>query len=185
MVFAPDTEEALGAAVALVNSQNPEALPSVEALQAFFDHWGYTGYRPRTTADLREVQAVRPRLRALLIADRDAAVAQINTILAEQQAVPQLVRHDHLDWHIHAVSEDRPMHQRTLVETAMAMVDVVRADELTRLRVCEAHDCEGLVLDLSRNRSRRFCSTTCGNRAAQAAFRARRAGPVTDEGRAP
>ena len=32
------------------------------------------------------------------------------------------------------------------------------------------------LLDLSRNRSRRFCSTTCGNREAQAAFRARRAG---------
>jgi predicted RNA-binding Zn ribbon-like protein len=29
------------------------------------------------------------------------------------------------------------------------------------------------VLDLSRNRSRRFCSTTCSNRAAVAAYRAR------------
>jgi predicted RNA-binding Zn ribbon-like protein len=87
-----------------------------------------------------------------------------------------LVRHDHLDWHIHAISEDRPMHERVLVETAMAMVDVVRADEISRLRGCEARDCEGLVLDLSRNRSRRFCSTTCGNREAQAAHRARQSG---------
>jgi predicted RNA-binding Zn ribbon-like protein len=33
--------------------------------------------------------------------------------------------------------------------------------------------CEALVLDLSRNRSKRFCSTTCGNRNAVAAYRAR------------
>ena len=112
----------------------------------------------------------------MLTADRDTAVTLINAILAEQQAVPRLVRHDHLDWHIHAVSEDRPMHERVLVETAMAMIDVVRADEMSRLRTCAANDCDGIVLDLSRNRSRRFCSTTCGNREAQAAFRARRTG---------
>jgi predicted RNA-binding Zn ribbon-like protein len=41
--------------------------------------------------------------------------------------------------------------------------------------VCADDDCEGVVLDLSRNRSRRFCSTTCGNRNAVAAYRARQA----------
>lgn len=169
MVFAPDVEEALGAAVALVNSD----LTTVGALQAFYDGWGYTGSRPRTNAELHAVQALRPRLRDLLIAERDAAVGIINDILAEQRALPQLVRHDHLDWHIHAVSEDRPMHQRILVETAMAMVDVVRADEMSRLLTCAAEGCDGLVLDLSRNRCRRFCSTTCGNREAQAAYRSR------------
>jgi predicted RNA-binding Zn ribbon-like protein len=59
------------------------------------------------------------------------------------------------------------------VETAMAMIDVIRADELSRLSVCADDRCEGLVLDLSRNRSRRFCSTTCANRNAVAAYRAR------------
>jgi predicted RNA-binding Zn ribbon-like protein len=177
VVFAPDVNAALGAAVALVNSQaHPDTLTSLPALLAFYDDWGYTGTRPRTTAELQAVRAIRPRLRRLLTADRDQAVTLINEILAEQQAVPQLVRHDHLDWHIHAISEDRPMHERVLVETAMAMVDVVRADEIIRLRTCEARDCEGLVLDLSRNRSRRFCSTTCGNREAQAAHRARQSG---------
>ena len=33
----------------------------------------------------------------------------------------------------------------------------------------------GVVLDLSRNRSRRYCSTACANRNAVAAYRARRA----------
>lgn len=61
------------------------------------------------------------------------------------------------------------------VEAAMALADVLRADELQRLRVCEADDCQDVHVDLSRNRSRRFCSTTCGNRVAAAAYRERQA----------
>ena len=58
----------------------------------------------------------------------------------------------------------------------MAMVDVIRADEMARLDTCAADDCDDVVLDLSRNRSRRYCSTTCGNREAVAAYRARQRG---------
>jgi predicted RNA-binding Zn ribbon-like protein len=95
-------------------------------------------------------------------------------MLSEADAVPQLVRHDRLDWHIHAIDADQPLDRRILVETAMAMVDVLRGDELSRLAVCADDGCEGVVLDLSRNRSKRFCSVACGNRNAVAAYRARR-----------
>ena len=44
---------------------------------------------------------------------------------------------------------------------------------MSRLDTCAADDCDDVVLDLSRNRSRRYCSTTCGNREAVAAYRAR------------
>ncbi|HQR80094.1 MAG TPA: CGNR zinc finger domain-containing protein [Actinomycetota bacterium] len=175
MVFTPDVCAALGAAAEITNTEDPETLASLDELRAFYRSWGYTGSRPRTSNDLAAVRAIRPRLRLLLTADRDTAVGMVNEILAEQRALPQLVRHDDLDWHIHAVSEDRPMHERILVETAMAMVDLIRADELDRLGVCAARDCRGIVVDLSRNRSRRFCSTTCGNREAQAAYRSRQA----------
>jgi predicted RNA-binding Zn ribbon-like protein len=62
----------------------------------------------------------------------------------------------------------------------MALVDVIRAGELDRLRVCGAADCDDIVLDLSRNRSRRYCEGGCAARAHSAAYRARQAGrPVT------
>ena len=64
---------------------------------------------------------------------------------------------------------------RIKIETAMAMIDVIRADETSRLGVCADGGCDGVVLDLSRNRSRRYCSTACGNRNAVAAYRARKA----------
>ena len=62
------------------------------------------------------------------------------------------------------------------VEAAMALVDVVRSDELDRLRVCDADDCSDVLVDLSKNRSRRYCDAGCGNRVNVAAYRARRAG---------
>jgi predicted RNA-binding Zn ribbon-like protein len=174
--FAHDTAAALQAAVALVNSaEPPDTLTTAEQLAAFYAEHRYTGKRTGDGAELAEVRALRAPLRELLTADRAAAVEIVNGMLAEHNAVPQLVRHDGEDYHLHAVGPDTPFAVRVAVETAMAMVDLIRADELSRLSVCADETCGGIVLDLSRNRSRRFCSTTCGNRLAVAAYRARRA----------
>lgn len=175
MVFTHDTEASLLAAVALVNSAaEPDTLVTTDDLVAFLDDHEFTGTRLGDAAELESVRQLRPRLRSILTSDRDTAAGLVNDLLAEERALPQLVRHGSHDWHIHAVVADAPLATRIAVETAMAMIDVIRADELSRLDVCDDPDCEGLVLDLSRNRSRRFCSTTCGNRAAVAAYRARR-----------
>lgn len=176
MLFAHDTEMSLTAAVTLTNSaEPPDTLTSVADLDAFFSGFEYAGRHERTQAELEEVRALRPRLRALLTSERDDAVVIANRMLAEANALPQLARHDDWDWHLHAIDSDQPLAARIVVETAMAMVDVIRADEMSRLSLCEAADCTGIVLDLSRNRSRKFCSTTCGNRTAVAAYRARQA----------
>ncbi|MBW0093902.1 CGNR zinc finger domain-containing protein, partial [Pseudonocardia sp. KRD-188] len=53
---------------------------------------------------------------------------------------------------------------------------VVRADEVGRLSICADDTCGGVVVDLSRSRSRRFCRTACGNRVSAATHRARRSG---------
>ena len=57
----------------------------------------------------------------------------------------------------------------------MAFVDVVRGGELDRLRTCALPSCGDVMIDLSKSRSKRFCSVTCGNRVAVTAYRARRA----------
>ncbi|MDZ5620800.1 CGNR zinc finger domain-containing protein [Nocardioides sp. HM23] len=176
MVFAHDTAMALQAAVTLVNSAlEPVTLSSPEELDEFLSDFGYTGRHDGDQAEVAAVRATLPRLRELMTSDRDHAAALVNEMLFEAKALPQLSRHDGFDWHLHAVAPDRPLADRIIVETAMAMIDVIRADELSRLGVCADDDCEGLVLDLSRNRSRRFCSTACGNRNAVAAYRARQA----------
>jgi predicted RNA-binding Zn ribbon-like protein len=176
VVFTHDTGLSLQAAVSLANSGGaPDTLTTVEQLRAWYDGWGYTGRRDGDEAELASLRALRPVLRELLTSERDHAVELVNALLAEARALPQLVRHDPFDWHLHAVPDDAPLATRVMVETAMAMVDVIRTDEMSRLGVCADDGCDGVVLDLSRNRSRRFCSTTCGNRNAVAAYRARQA----------
>ena len=186
MVFTHDTEVALQSAVALVNSAcsaastpdpradaGTDALASLADLDAWYAEYQFTGARDHDEAELDSVRALRPLLRRLLDNDEDTTVAEVNAVLADRRAVPQLVRHDHWDYHLHAVDAAAPLADRIAVETAMAMVDVVRAGELSRLTTCADEDCDGIVLDLSRNRSRIYCSTTCGNRNAVAAYRAR------------
>jgi predicted RNA-binding Zn ribbon-like protein len=174
VLFASDTESALVSAVELVNSAgDPDSLSTIADLDAFFTRHGYTGRHDGDEPELAAVRALRPELRRLLTAERDDAAEQVNAILVAAQALPRLVRHDGLDWHIHAIDDGARFDRRLAVETAMAMADVIRTDELSRLFDCADPGCGGLVLDLSRNRVGRFCSKRCANRQATAAFRAR------------
>ena len=177
MLFAHDTEVALAAAAALVNtldSDGTDQLSDVAALNDFFDYWQWTGRRARTSAELEDVRNLRPKLRKVWSSDIDGAVKMVNQLLAESHAMPQLVKHDEWDYHLHASSSDAPLADRMAVEAGMAFIDVIRIGELDRLRICAADDCHNVLVDLSKNRSRRFCEAGCGNRANVAAYRARR-----------
>jgi predicted RNA-binding Zn ribbon-like protein len=176
VLFAHDTELALQGAAALVNTDQPDGdeLPDLAALDRFLAREGWTGSRRHDQDELAAVRALRPRLRALWHADEDEVVAEVNAMLREARALPQLVTHDGWGYHLHATPAEAPLADRMMVEAAMAIVDVVRSGELARLRICEAPGCEDVVVDLSKNRSRRYCSTSCSNRVNVAAFRARR-----------
>ncbi|WP_026208084.1 CGNR zinc finger domain-containing protein [Catelliglobosispora koreensis] len=171
MLFAHDTEVALVSAAALVNAD----LPDIDAVDEFFAAYDWAGTWSRTKTELKAVQELRPRLRELWDADEDRIVEIVNSLLLEYRALPQLVKHDHWPYHLHAVPSDSPLSARMAVEAAMAFVDVVRSGEVSRLRICELGDCGNVLVDLSKNRSKRFCDTGCGNRAAVSAYRARKA----------
>lgn len=178
MTFAHDTEIALVAATALINTDpgsgsGEDTLATTAELEHFLDEQGWFGYRAGDTAELDAVRALRPRLRALWHLEEADLVEAVNQILREQRALPQLVDHDDLGWHIHAVPQDAPLADRMLVEAAMAVVDVIRSGELDRLKTCAADDCDSVVVDLSRNRSKRFCEGGCGNRENVRAYRDR------------
>ncbi len=183
MVLAHDTERALAAAAGLVNTgrNGRDQLTTVEELDELVRTWQWTGPRTQDAPELAAVRELRPTLARFWAADKDTVVDIVNQVLAERHALPQLVKHDEWDYHVHATAEDAPLADRMAVEAAMAMADVIRIDELGRLRVCGGEDCEDVYVDLSKNRSRRFCGATCGNRANVAAYRARRAEPVSTE----
>ena len=179
MHFAPDSEDTLEFIVALGNTHpsasrsGDDEIATPEQLVALLRENVYSGRIDGDERELREVHETRDELRRLWSLDRDEAAHQINVMLASANAMPYLTRHDHFDWHIHATADDAPLAERISVEAALALADMIRSDETGRMRVCEADDCTGLLLDLSRNGSKRFCSIRCGNRMNQLAFRER------------
>lgn len=177
VLFAHDTEIALTAAAALVNTSRggTDLLPDLAALDEFVTTWGWTGERTRDQAELDAVRRLRPRLEQLWAMTEDDAAALVNTLLREANALPQVVRHDDWDYHLHASPPDAPLADRMAVEAAMAFIDVIRTGQLARLRVCAATNCINVLVDLSKNQSRRFCSTSCANRMNVAAYRIRQA----------
>ncbi|WP_426997519.1 CGNR zinc finger domain-containing protein [Pseudarthrobacter sp. N5] len=178
MVFAHDTEVALRTVVNLINSaaNGEEQLGTVKELDAFLETEGFTGSRTRNAAELASVHGLRAVLTALWTSGEDTAVDTVNRLLREASALPQLIKHDGWDWHLHATTREAPLADRMSTEAAMALVDVIRSKEMDRMLVCAADDCDAVVLDLSRNRSKRYCDTgNCANRAHVAAYRARQA----------
>ncbi|MEU7474675.1 CGNR zinc finger domain-containing protein [Lentzea sp. NPDC042327] len=181
MRFAPDTEVSLAFVVDLCNTDpsasrsGADELATVEQLSELVTRVGFTGRIDRDEAELREVQEARAQLRHAWTLSRDDAVEVVNKMLRDAKALPHLVRHDTQDWHMHATEPGSPLAERIRVEAALALIDVIRMDEVDRLRICAADDCAGLLLDLSRNGLKRFCSVRCGNRMNMIAFRERRA----------
>jgi len=95
-------------------------------------------------------------------------------MVAEAGALPQLTDHDGFGWHLHFTAPSARVASRLGADAGMALAEVLREDGAARLRACEAPACEAVYVDLSRNRSRRYCDTgNCGNRQHVAAYRAR------------
>ena len=176
MIFAHDTEVALNAAAALVNSAHDgETLPDFAALDASSATGAGRASAPTTPPNWTPSARCGPACKPLG-GRRGRRGRLVNAMLREADALPQLIKHDQWDYHLHATPSDAGLDVRMMVEAAMAFVDVIRMKELDRLRVCAADDCGDVLVDLSKNRSRRFCDSGCGNRMNVAAYRARQAG---------
>ncbi|YAL84254.1 CGNR zinc finger domain-containing protein [Dermacoccaceae bacterium W4C1] len=169
-------------AAGLVNTSagcfpDPETdrLSTTAELTEFNQRWQWSGRFVGDSEELEHVRRSRPLLRGLWEADTDQEfVDLVNRILREGDAHPQVVEHDDLGWHVHATRADDPLAIRMQVEAAVAAIDLVRSGERSRMRICAALDCAGVLVDFSRNRSRRYCEGGCGNRIAAAAYRSRR-----------
>jgi len=182
VIFAHDTEVSLAATAAFVNTgRGTELLPDMAALDDFVTEWRWTGDRTHDQAELDGVRRLRPRLEQLWEMTKDEAVVLVNTLLREVNALPQLIKHDGWDYHLHATPPHAPLADRFAADAAMAFSDMIRAGELDRLRHCAADDCDNVQVDLSKNRSRRFCSTSCANRTHVAAYRTRQAAGVPQQ----
>ncbi|MET7860734.1 CGNR zinc finger domain-containing protein [Streptomyces sp. NPDC005318] len=185
MLIPHDTRIALETVVDLVNTAQTtdqqeagrsDRLADIEALYEFTRRHRISGVGDLGEKDLRAVQDVRTRF-AEIFATHDAEIAAglVNGLVAAAGTTPQLSNHDGYDWHVHYFAPDASVADHLAADCGMALAFIVVAGEQERLRRCEAPDCRDAFVDLSRNRSRRYCSSrTCGNRLHVAAYRARR-----------
>ncbi len=179
--FGADLLEALAAGAELINtgrSAYGDGLRTVADVQAFGDRYAFHGM-PAGPRDVPRLRAHRARLDAIAArcesGDDEAAIGMLNALLAETGAVPQIVAHDGRGPHIHVSRPAAQMADRIAAHLAMGLGELVVAGESRRVRSCASPTCREVFVDLSRNRSRRYCdSRTCGNRLHVAAYRARR-----------
>jgi predicted RNA-binding Zn ribbon-like protein len=178
--FDADQIEAMAGCVELINTgrdRDGDELSSVADLQAMADKYAFAGVQG-VAADVARARDYRARLDAIVTSceagDEESAIEQINGLLSQTGASPQIVAHDGRGPHLHVSRPTAPLAARMAAHFAMGLAWLVVAGEARRIRSCEAPTCRDVFVDLSRNRSRRYCdSRTCGNRLHVAAYRAR------------
>jgi predicted RNA-binding Zn ribbon-like protein len=146
-------------------------------------------YAERVTArDLATLRRLGDDLRGVVAAaddsDAETAVARLNDLLARTPVSPRISGHDAQSWHLHVTAPGASPADDLAAEALMGLAVVVIDHGVDRLGRCEAAGCGRAYLDLSPNRSRRYCSDRCANRAGVAAWRARRRAAADDAGAA-
>jgi predicted RNA-binding Zn ribbon-like protein len=180
VLFSHDTERALSCIVDLVNSAPSgdvgDLLPDVPALAGFVAEHSVSDVRALTPEDVHGVHTLRTAVAAVFDATDDAtAAAAVNSLVSQATVSPRLTAHDGYDWHVHYAAPGVSLPEHLTIDCGMALAHVVATGERERLRRCEAPDCDQVLVDLSRNRSKRYCDArTCGNRLHVAAYRERR-----------
>jgi predicted RNA-binding Zn ribbon-like protein len=125
-------------------------------------------------ADLADTAAqLRMVFDAVRDGDVDSAAKQVNAMLGSTGARPQLDRHDGEPWHLHFHGRGDSLPEGWAAGCATGLAVVLGTEMYDRLGVCTAPHCDRVYVDISRNGTRRFCSTSCQNRVKAAAFRAR------------
>ncbi|MFH8367062.1 CGNR zinc finger domain-containing protein [Streptomyces sp. NPDC018031] len=180
MLINHDTRCALDAVVDLVNTapqgEDRDDLTDVADLHRFVERNDISDVGTLGARDLAAVRAVREKFTAVFSSPDTRSTAELlNAMVAAAGTTPRLTDHDGYDWHVHYFAPGASVADHLAADGGMALAFLVVAGERERLRRCEAPDCGRAFVDLSRNRSRRYCdSRTCGNRLHVAAYRARR-----------
>ena len=172
-------------AVRLVNTgslghDGGDQLTSLDGLRALVADREHLSHGIRR-ADLEALRELREAFRAVFVAcsrgDGATAAERLNELLIQYPVHPQLSGHDRQPWHVH-FTESGSMSDKYAAGAAMGLA--VRLTELgiERFGICQAAPCEGVFMDTSVGRKRRYCSDRCTNRANVAAYRARKQNPA-------
>ena len=180
----PLTQEGRGTglalAVDLVNTwdeleDEPELIEDVEDVRYWLTWHGLHRAAKGTRAqDVERVRALRTRLARVFDAkDEAAAVRLLNELSSEHATPPQLERGDG-GWRVRSWPDEREGLRFVAAFATAGLLEGLGALGWERFGRCAASPCRCAFVDRSRNRTRRYCSTLCADRVAQADYRARK-----------
>jgi predicted RNA-binding Zn ribbon-like protein len=155
-------------AVRLVNTDCPDhghrdGLVSVDGYRAF------TAGMPQlnswvTAGDLVALAHLKADLRLIFTA---AAVGQgeevaerLNALLIRYPFHPEIAQHDGQPWHLH-LADNGSAADKYAARAVIGLAGVITQMGPERLGSCADASCQGVFIDASTNRSRRFCSDRC------------------------
>lgn len=131
-----------------------------------------------TAADADRFAQLARRMRRVFEAAQDdekEAATEVNALLLDTSARPQLDHFDGEGWHLHFHGADDTLVDGWSAGCAAALALAIGSDLAGRLGICAAPACDRVFVDTSRNGKRRFCSPQCLSRVKAAAHRARTA----------
>lgn len=130
-------------------------------------------FRERAGDHARSREAVDQWLGVVDATSEKARAALLNEQMVAASALPRLTDHDGEGWHLHyrEVDDDLPRVLHAIFSVGTALHLTTRG--MGRLGRCAAHDCDQVVVDVTRNGTQRYCSPRCGSRAAVRRHRSR------------
>jgi predicted RNA-binding Zn ribbon-like protein len=153
-----------------------DPLASLDGLRALLSSREWLARRV-VAADLPALLELRRDLRAVFDAagaGRSAeAVGTLNRLLEQHRPQPSISGHDDSDWHLHVADDRGPVATEFATGAVMGLTMAFLDLGPERFGTCADPRCRGVFLDVSRNRSRRYCSDRCASRANVAAHRQR------------
>lgn len=166
---------------ALINThdlylEEPEHLRTPHDLERFLADHHFQPQEKMTQDHLEAVRQFRDQLRAIWSAPTlDDMIRLLNALFSRTKVTVQLEREKNepvpfINLHLES---DESIIQQVSIRAALGILRVIQVYGVERMRACEAAPCRDVFIDLSRNKSRRFCSDRCANRYNIAAFRER------------
>jgi len=104
--------------------------------------------------------------------DQDRA-DRLNALLSAYAAYPRLTDHAGTGWHVHYRDAQQPLGRVVAALVTVGTALHLASRGMHRLGRCAAADCDGVIVDVSRNGRQRYCSPACANRDAVRRHRAR------------
>ena len=161
-------------AVLLATALQRSAPSTPDDLEAVCRRAGVVVDRHATSADVRLVDSVIERWLTVVDAPTDQDRAdRLNALLSAYAAYPRLTDHAGTGWHVHYRDAQQPLGRVVAALVTVGTALHLAGRGMHRLGRCAAADCDGVVVDVSRNGRQRYCSPACANRDAVRRHRAR------------